>query len=561
MKLSEHIKSQLKAFKKPYYFEEDSLVDRQKIIKKINHYKRDLYLICSDVNAIFLNIASPRVPHFKKNIIISIKDLYPEGRGDYNIFQSWITKIRFRKWARDDDFSGDLNNIATELTEYGECVAKVSTNSKQSTKDVSIPNLQKIHFDRTVDFSSSDKIEIHELTEAQLRKKDGTWDNIEDIITNAETLNTKGQGTTKYILYEFWGYYKEDIGKAGKFVHKIVAGSGEKEVTAFDFKQDKEDKPMYYYFKLNKELIGLYQRLFILQKLMNKRVNQNDEAQAVASLLLLKTKDSETHGNVLKDAVSGQILNTADLEQLGIDNRALTGYINEMAMIEAQADRLCMTPEVITGSDMPSGTPFRSTAAMINKAVKAFKSIRTEIAGNVIKMLEKEIFPAVVKKWDDQFVDIADCDSDIIEYDRRVSHFLLVDWIRQVKEQTKRFPSMQDIEDKRQEIIDQFDDKGRRIYISKKFFNWDYGFIYNATNEVEDREQQNDVMNNLMQYKMMNPAIANDPLFKQMAEKNGVSAYKISQKQITELQQGAIKVPTAPVGKKEDKLMSQIDSA
>ena len=66
-------------------------------------------------------------------------------------------------------------------------------------------------------------------------------------------------------------------------------------------------------------------------------------------------------------------------------------------------------------------------------------------------------------------------------------------------------------------------------------------------------------MNNLLAIKAGNPAMANDPLFRQMAEKNGVSAIKISQEQIQELRAGAQGMPKVP--QKEDKLMSVIDSA
>lgn len=557
MKLSIYIEQQLKNFKLPYCFEDKQTIDRQKIIKRINYYKRDKFLECEDNEAIFYNIISTRVPHFKKNIIINIKELYPEGRGEYNQFQSWITKVRFRKWARDTFFSNDLDTLATHLTDYGECVLKIS--QTEDGKDILPCNLRMIHFDRTVEFQHSDKIEVHELTEMQIRKKSDVWNNIDDIIENGEVVNE--DGVKKYRLYEFWGHYKEDDTAKLKFIHRIITGSGDKEIEVFDFKDAKEDKPIYYYFKLNEERIGLYERLFILQELTNKRVNQNDEAQAIASLLLLRSNDPNTKGNVLRDAISGQIVNSSDLEQIGIDNRALNGYLAELSIIEQQADKLCMTPEVITGQDMPSGTPFRSTAALINKAVKAFVSVRTNIAGTIIQMLEKEIFPFVVKNWDNEFLEIADNDNDIMEYDKRVSKYLLNDWVSQVRNNTGRFPSMEKIEEKKVLILQSFEDNGRRIFIDKGFFNWDYGFIYNATNEIEDRSQQNDVMTNLLNIKVNSPAMANDPLFRQMAEKNGVSAVKISQEQIQELMQS--KEPGQPVKLKNtpDKLMSSIDSA
>ena len=302
-------------------------------------------------------------------------------------------------------------------------------------------------------------------------------------------------------------------------------------------------------------MIGIYQRLFVLQELANRRVNQNDEAQQIASLLILKSANSTVSGNVLQDAINGQIVNDPTLDQVRIDNRAISAFAQEILMIEAQADKLCMTPEVITGSDLPSGTPFRSMAALTNKAVSAFKSIRTKIAEQISETLVNDIFPDITKKWENQIVEISDDEGDIREYNNSVGRYLLNKWMTEEKDKNGFFPTTREMEAKKQQIAESFDREGRKIKIEKDFFNWKFGMIYNHSNEIEDRAQMNDTMNNLLQYKMANPVIANDPLFRQLAEKNGVSAFKMTTEELQGLQPQAV----PQVKPEKDKLMNAVD--
>ena len=547
MKISEYADKLIEQYKKPI-IKDGVKRDRYSTIKRINLYKNDTFEDDACKDDIFWNLGTTRQPHFKKNLLTSLKDFYPEGRGEYNQFQSWVVKVRFRKWARDNGFIDDVDKIDDSITDYGEVVVKIQ--SKEDDKDLGVCNLMNTYFDRD---NPDTFIEIHELTEAQVRAKEGAWENIEEAI---ESVDNDKSGIEKIKFVEFEGWYKEN--DTWEFLHKIYTGTGDKEVVVFEESADK-DRPKYRHFKLNDDCIGLFERLFKIQEVANRRVNQNDESQTIASLLLLKSQAPGSSGNVLTDAVSGMIINDPTLEQVGIDNRSLSAFINEMAMIEAQADKLCMTPEVITGADIPSGTPFRGLAALTNRATSAFKSPRKRKASFILEILTKEIFPHVVKGWANQFIEIADDDNDIREFDKRVIKYKLNVWR---DEKFKKDEVIQPEEEQEfiQNIIEEHDDNGRKLFIKKGFFNWDFGFIYNPSNEVEDRAQQNDVMNNLLLMKMQNPAIANDPLFRQLAEKNGVNAVKISREEIQQLQEQPVMAGSPQIGQKQDKLMGAIDS-
>ena len=84
---------------------------------------------------------------------------------------------------------------------------------------------------------------------------------------------------------------------------------------------------------------------------------------------------------------------------IGIDNRAFTILLNELQVIEGQADRLSLTPDIVQGEQSPSGVPFRSLAVVANAAKSAFKSTRDRIAAGIEDILRDEILPAEIKNW------------------------------------------------------------------------------------------------------------------------------------------------------------------
>jgi hypothetical protein len=554
MTIAAYIEKKFEAFKQPYKFEENVLIDRYADIHRIYSYRRDKYVNCDDDKAIFWQLATPtRRNSFKKNILPATKDFYPEGMGKRNQFNALITKLSFRTWARESGFVYDKSDLCEYLTDFGEAVWKITP--KEDEKDVACCDLRRIFFDRTVPFDKSDKIEAHEFTVNDLWKKDGIWENVAEVVEHAVNNDENGMG--KFKIYEFEGWHNENEYAKPEKMHYFVYKCGDNEKILFEEKL-KEEETNYVYFKLNDELWGVFQRMFVLQELCNRRVNQNDEAQQIASLLLLRTANPNVSGNVLQDAVSGQIVPDSTLEQIGIDNRAISAFAQEMMMFEVQADRLCMTPDVITGSDLPSGAPFRSLATLSNKATSAFKDIRTLIAEGINNVLVERIFPTITRQWEDKFLQISDDDNDIKEFDNAVVERLVYKWAMEMKESQGRIPTWEEWQTKKQDIVENLDKEGRQIYVDKGFFNFRFGMTYNHSNEIEDRAQQNDTLNNLLQYKMSNPAISNDPLFRQLAEKNGVSATKLSQEEIQQLQPETANVPN--IRPKQDSLMSQVDS-
>lgn len=529
-------------------------------IKRINYYKNNKYLERSD-NAIFWNLVSPRVPHFVKNIDLDTKDLYPYGEGKTNFFQTFILKLRLKKWFKDNRFAIVLNDLAEDLADYGSAVWK-KVKSKEDFNMEAV-DLTRIYFDPTANrIKDANIVELHSLSETELRKRKDAWDNVEDVIDKMVEKGKNEKEFNEAEIWEYWGEYEDDNGDV-KYGHYIGYGWGQDEILLYEEEDINSKKCPYRDFHIGRYngrwlRIGCYERCFEIQERANKLVNQNEKTQDIASLLLLKSKGAETIGNVLTDLESGDII-PQDLEQIGIDNRAFGNFVNELQMIENQADKLCNTPEVITGEAMPSGTTFRGQATSVNAAKSAFRQIKERVGEEVGYILVNDVLSGIAKKWEGEVFELTDDMEDIKQYDEALTTKMRDDII------SKGMKLTPDNWEKIQEqIIKKIDKVGRKIKIPKNFFDFDYGIRMNVTGEAENKQQKNDAYFNALSMVQANPAITDIPLFRQYCEDNSIKWWKLTAEQKEEMVQTAQDMGGRqggqPMGGKGDRLMEQVDT-
>lgn len=551
--ISQTIQDEIEKFKKPvdigYHF------DWHTIVKRVLRYKVDRYL--EDSDALFFNIIKPNSPHFQKNIDIDTKDLDPYGIGDVNFLQAWMLRVIYRLWARESGLGITLNELSTGLTDFGFHILKKVPKGKKGFGLKSC-DLSRTYFDVTdKDFSTC--IEEHHLTESQIKSHQDDWEDIDTILEVAEREN---DGEGKYIIYEREGECD------GKRTHQIVAGLGDKEVVAFE-EELKDDEHIYFAFSMNNAEgrlpgIGIYERNFELQRRANELINQNAETTAIASLLLLQSEDGAITGNALQDMDSGQII-SGRLSQVVMNNPSIASFLNELTILKNQVRENCMTPEIMTGDSMPSGTAFRSIATISNAAKSAFKNIRDDVGTRLSAILLQDIFPALIEEYKSKdFIEIARDDNDIKLYDSTLARKIKKEYYL---EKIKRGEEADTIElqKKVQDAIRDAQIYGRKIEIKKGFFDFKYGIYINVTGETIDKNQQNDAMYNALQLISANPTIIKIPLFRQYVENNGVNWQELEPEEeeqvIQAIQSKAIPQREAsPINQTGDKLLSMVNS-
>jgi len=599
MRLSTQTEAEKKSFEGEITLSSGSTFNHRKTLKKINLHKRLEFTSCSDEDAIFWALGLQRAPHFAKKLDLDTKYFQVEGYGDYNATQAWATNIRFRKWARDTRFALDLDDFSDALADFGSCALKL-VERKEGGYDMEEMDLMKLWFDPTIkSFKGQTKIELHELSEHELSDKKG-WDNTNKVswkkkadkawkkAEDADDIETEKRDTTKQAnpKKKFWeriGYFnvsyyeKGDIVKGKyisspeknewKFMHTIHTGIGNDEVIV-SAEEIKEENDLYRDLHISKYedrwlRIGIYERLFDLQRVTNESVNYDREAQQISSLIILKTKNKKLVGSsILQEAKSG-LITDADLEQMGITNTAYGEFLNKLMMYEQKADSLCLTPDVLTGESTGAKT-FRGQAALTNQASSAFKKPRDRVAFVLSDILVKRILPQEMKGWNkEKTLEIAGFDVDLQIYDTLAIITKLNEYVGNelIKGNNPTAEDKQTFVIKLREKIER---DGRKLKLPKNYYDFEFGLTIPIQGETTNLEQRNDVYWNVIQMIMANPAVNQIPAFREYVEKNGITPFHLNADVVQQLQQGQQGGQQGggqgqPV-KQQDKLMSLVDS-
>lgn len=506
------------------------LFNQRDVLRKINFYINNRYTE-RDNDAIFWNISNHRITHFSKLISPDTKDFYPYGLGQHNFLQAWALRKNVKDWFDDEAFYKTLNDTGEGLATYGsEVWKKYKEDNKTCVKESKLENL---FFDQSVEWiEDSNIVELHDLTIHDLWEKDGVWDNITEVFK-------KDKKAKRFEVWEFTGYFSEQEDEKPTYKHVIGYGYGQDEIILWSEDLDEDECP-YLDFHLGKYRgtwlrQGVVQRLFDLQERANQLINQNAASTEISSLLLLKSDKADMTGNVLEQAVNGQIVGDESLQQVAIQNVGLAQFIQEMNMINQQADKLCLTPEIVQGEASPINTTFRGIAVVNAGAVTAFKNFRQDFFEKVADFLLKDIFPPLMKKWSRELmIEMAEDAEDVEAYDKAV-----LEWLKKESMLNGELVTPELEQELLKKVQDGISSIGRRVEQADDFFNFKWGFKMMATDESVDKSAQNDAYFNALQMIGANPTLSEIPLFKQYLENNGISPHKITPVQKQELQQVA----------------------
>lgn len=519
---------------------------QEQTIERINAYINDQYTERNE-DAIFWNISNYRITHFAKLLGVDTKDFLPYGIGEYNMIQSWGLRKFVKKWFREEQFYKTLNDVSEGEATYGSQVWK-KTYLKDKTKleESRLENLRFDQYAKTI--RKTDVVELHELTRRELYEKKDVWDNVQELLD---------ENKEKYEIWEFNGYWEED----GKPKLKKYYGSGFGDKYRELWKEDIDESP-YYDFHLGRYRgrwlrVGVVERLFKLQERANQLVNQNAQVTEIASLLLFKTAQSgDSLGNILTQAENGQIIGSDDLEQIGISNTGLNLFIQEMQMIENQADTLCLTPRIIQGESSPSNTTFRGMAVMSSSAKSAFTAYHQDLGEGIAEILLKDIFPREADRWaKEPFIEIAEDDSDIEMYDKAMLEYLKKQWLLDGKGPVTEGV----IQLLQEDLAEKLEKVGRKVIMDKNWINFKWGIKMMPTNESVDKSTMNDAYFNSLNMVGANPMLTNIPLFKQYLEDNGITWSKLTPRELADLAQQAGS-KNLPEQKKPDALLAQAEA-
>jgi len=335
---------------------------------------------------------------------------------------SFLANILIQSWMRKENFGQFLNEWGRVLARFGSAVIKTVENS--TGLHLIVVPWSKLIVD-SVDFENNVKIEILELTEAQLRANK-TYDQLMiDDLLNAKTTRKTSDKRAKdnrndyYKLYEVHGLLPlsnltDDVKDEDVFVQQmhVISFIGKK------MKEDKEDFTLYRgkerfdpytITHLIKEddrtlSIGSVQNLFQAQWMQNHSVKAIKDQLDLASKLIFQTADANFVGmNALESIEQGDILIhgiNQPLTQVPNNSHDIVQWQNFSTQWKTLGNEINGVSESMLGAQPKSGTAWRQTEAILQENYNLFE-LMTENKGLQLENLFRErIIPHLKKKID-----------------------------------------------------------------------------------------------------------------------------------------------------------------
>jgi len=375
----------------------------------------------------FFNIATSAVNVWYRATDIDRSHILVKAVKSKDWIDSFLATIHLRDWMRREFFGQFLNEWGRSLARYGSSVVKFTKNSKGL-------HIQVIPWNRlivdAVDFDSNLKIEILELTEAQLRERiktngydKGQVEALTSSLKARETANKQKKDTkSNYIkLYELHGvlplsYLTEKDKDENTFVQQMHVVSfvgiqkGRKtEYEDFSLYSGKEEKDPYMLTQLIKEdgrtlSIGAVEHLFEAQWMVNHSMKAIKDNLDLASRLIFQTSDPQFLGrNVLNNIETGDILihsPNQPLTQLNNQSINVTSQQNFAVQWKQLGNEITGVSEAMLGATPKSGTAWRQTEAILQESHSLFELMIENKALMLEEMLRVWILPYLKTKMD-----------------------------------------------------------------------------------------------------------------------------------------------------------------
>ena len=330
---------------------------------------------------------------------------------------SFLATVWLQDWMRRERSGSFLNEWGRVLARYGSAVVKFV--EKGNVLYPSVVPWQRLIVD-PVDFDSNPRIEIFELTEAQLYQREGYNKEMVDKLCDAKKARELLDGhnvdnKSEYIkLYEIHGNLPKsyltgnpkdnDIYVQQMHVISFVASKEKGKFDDFTLASGQERLDPYMITHLIKEdgqtlSNGAVKHLFEAQWMMNHTMKSIKDQLDLASKLIFQTSDGNFVGqNALNAIETGDILVHAlnqPLTQVANNSHDISALQNYSSQWKALSNEITGISESMLGKTAPSGTAWRQVEAVLQQNLTLFE-LMTENKGNYVEdMLRTYVIPFI----------------------------------------------------------------------------------------------------------------------------------------------------------------------
>lgn len=346
-----------------------------------------------------------------------------------DVVDAFLATVHIQEWMRKENFGMFLNEWGRALSRY--CSAVVKFVEKDGELHRMVVPWQTIICD-SVDFENNPVIEVLDLTEAQLLKREGYDKTMVEALCNAKTIRKLPDGSPKdtksdYIrIYEIHGelplsrltkdtpaYKESDEDEYVQQMHAVsfTVSNDDKGNTIYNdytLAKGKEKNP-YLLTHLIKEDsrtlgIGPVEYLFDTQWMMNHSVKSIKDQLDLASKLIFQTADGTFVGqNALTAIENGDILihkENMPLTQIENNSHDIASSQNFANQWLTLGNKTVGISESMQGGTAPSGTAWRQVEALLQESHDLFALMRQNKGLYLEEMFRKFIIPFVKKQMD-----------------------------------------------------------------------------------------------------------------------------------------------------------------
>jgi hypothetical protein len=509
----------------------------------------------------FHNIVNPRCDHATKNIQLDTKDVTVTTDLENSYWRSWVMRMELREWMREAKFGQLLNRMAANLPKFGTEIWKrvydIDDDGEKVMRIVAV-DLRSVILDQTADTLLDSQIFAERMVMRADKIRDmvdaGGWDKTavesllkgtpvkKDKFVNEQDMQSSSAYSLtdvlpSYDIYELWGHVPENwlpstMFKDGqqpdpaktRYVMAVLGGvesGGSEEVL---FCEDAEETDFPYKANHIRKVpgrflgIGNIELLIPLQIRINELTNRFYQAIRMGSMHLFQSRGVGLQRNLMQDSQDGDIIESrSPIEPIATEIRAFMQYQNEVDHILKSADELCSTPEIVTGSNMPAGTPFRLGAALGVNAAKIFDLIRQDSGLFIAEVIEDWVMPELANELSEEHVlELMGSSDEMGAFLEAYRKSVLANQVKDYVMKNFYLPSDQEYKAAEQALSDQMSKGHNKLKVEKDFFGAEdmdkYRLLCDPTGESHDKEAEQTTLGTVLQMIGQNPAIMQDQM-------------------------------------------------
>ena len=480
-----------------------------------------------------------------KSLDIDTKDIRLVADNPDSEISTFLAEKEFKFWLKESEFGEVLNSLGEDLPTYGSVVVKKIGDKVENV------DLRRLFLDPTVKKLQESRYVTHELymTEDELRKMEGKWDNVDEVIQkfgsyyapqsyeNDGAMNV--QGTTSYYkIYERYGNVPEYILDETSFSPKLkralfIVAEPQRQSQNADGSMNEEGlilfkkawngeypfEDCHYAQTKGRWLgVGVMEKLFAVQERLNELANQKRVSMEQSAIHLYQTADRKAARNLARTQSNGDVV-VADqpITPIATEERNLAAFSYEDESYNKLADQITFAYDGARGEALSGSTPATNAVIQNNNVNSFFQKKRENFGLFIARLMNNHVLQQLLRDISDEHIlrfigepeDLARLDGIISPY--YVKRHVITEILNGKMVDVVR------LEEIKQEVSRELRKKGsqRFLGIKKNYYkNCKFMFDIVVTDEQRDTAVLAQNTFKLISDITANPALLDDPVAK-----------------------------------------------